>query len=68
MALIAGPPISSPRPGSVTFPTPSPARNWIPVCLLYATVALIVQPLVTSGSSPASLTTEQVAESFRTSV
>src|SRR6185437_6865574 len=76
--LIAGPPISRPRPGLVTTPTPSPPSSCIaPPARLIAlafcaatpapatplapsrqeTVAVRCAPWVTSGSSPASLTT-----------
>ena len=61
--LMAGPPISRPRPGNVTRPTPSPCKKRIPSpsSSRSATVAQILQPFVTSGSSPASLITAAVA-------
>ena len=58
---MAGPPISRPRPGSVTVPTPSPPRNRItgtgdcPAC--NSIRAMTEQPFVTSGSSPESFIT-----------
>ena len=61
VALMAGPPISRPRPGSVTVPTPSPARNRkagvgdCPAC--NSIRAITEQPFVTSGSSPESFIT-----------
>ena len=66
--LMAGPPTSSPRPGSVTFPTPSPCKKRMPGSLPNATVTQILQPFVTSGSSPESFTTVAVAASFSINV
>ena len=62
---MAGPPTGSPRPGSVTRPTPSPCRKWMPGSSLKATVATIACPFVTSGSSPASLMTTASAARWR---
>ena len=60
--LIAGPPTSSPRPGRVTVPTPSPPRRSSPGSRDQATVAVTRAPWVTSGSSPASFTTTAEAQ------
>ena len=61
--LIAGSPGGTGRPGRVTVPTPSPARNVTPAPGAPArTVARMSAPCVTSGSSPASLITPAVAE------
>ena len=55
--LMAGSPGGSGRPGLVTVPTPSPARNVTPEPAGPAsTRATTSAPCVTSGSSPASLT------------
>ena len=60
--LIAGSPTAIGRPGRVTTPTPSPAMNSTPEPgSPRQTVARITAPWVTSGSSPASLTTAAVA-------
>ncbi len=60
--LIAGSPGGMGRPGRVTVPTPSPARKVTPLPgAPRRTVARISAPWVTSGSSPASLTTPAVA-------
>jgi hypothetical protein len=60
--LIAGSPTGSGRPGLVTVPTPGPARNVTPLPGGPGrTVARIVAPCVTSGSSPASFTTAAMA-------
>ena len=60
--LIAGSPTASGRPGLVTVPTPGPARNVTPAPgAPYRTVARTSAPWVTSGSSPASLTTPAIA-------
>jgi hypothetical protein len=61
-ALIAGPPTSSPSPGRVTVPTPSPPRSSSPGSEVQATVAVTRAALVTSGSSPASFTTTAEAQ------
>ena len=55
--LIAGPPSSRPRPGLVTTPTPTPPSSSRPGSSRQRTVAVSRAPWVTSGSSPASLTT-----------
>ena len=55
--LMAGPPSSSPRPGLVTTPTPTPPSSSMPGAWRQRTVAVSRAPWVTSGSSPASLTT-----------
>ena len=71
VVLMAGPPTSSPNPGRVTVPTPGPATKRTSASLEAvekATLATIIEPLVTSGSSPASLMTEQVALSLSHSV
>ena len=60
--LMAGSPTGSPKPGSVTFPTPFPCRKWIPAFPEKATFASMTLRLVTSGSSPASFTTAAVAD------
>ena len=60
--LMAGSPGGMGRPGRVTMPTPSPARKVTPPPgAPRRTVARISAPWVTSGSSPASLTTPAVA-------
>src|SRR5918998_271950 len=56
-SFIAGPPTGSPRPGLVTTPTPSPRSNSSPGSSFHETRAVRCAPWVTSGSSPASLTT-----------
>src|SRR5271169_48548 len=64
--LIAGSPGGIGRPARVTVPTPGPARNTMPLPTeLGRTVETISSPLVTSGSSPASLTTPTRAPSRR---
>src|SRR6266536_19373 len=55
--LIAGPPTGSPSPGLVTTPTPTPPASSTPGAARQETVAVRCAPCVTSGSSPASLTT-----------
>ena len=56
--LIAGSPTGRLRPGLVTMPTPSPARNTIPAPGgAGLTQDSTSAPWVTSGSSPASLRT-----------
>ena len=55
--LMAGPPTSSPSPGLVTTPTPTPPSSCSPGSVRQRTVAVRCAPCVTSGSSPASLTT-----------
>src|SRR5207248_3723351 len=59
--LIAGPPTSSPSPGFVTVPTPSPPASSTPGAPVQETVAVRCAPCVTSGSSPASFTTTACA-------
>ena len=59
--LMAGPPSSSPRPGLVTMPTPTPPSSSRPGSPRQRTVAVSRAPWVTSGSSPASLTTTAIA-------
>ena len=61
--LMAGPPSSRPRPGLVTTPTPTPPSSSIPGSSRQRTVAVSRAPCVTSGSSPASLTTTASAVS-----
>src|SRR5215207_49419 len=56
-SFIAGPPTASPNPGFVTTPTPSPRSNSRPGSSFQRTRAVRCAPSVTSGSSPASLTT-----------
>src|SRR6266508_2878083 len=60
--LIAGPPTSRPRPGLVTVPTPSPARQVTPGWALGCSRTVRWAPWVTSGSSPASFTTTASAQ------
>src|SRR6266540_6233974 len=60
--LMAGPPTSSPSPGRVTVPTPSPPSSRTPGAVLRPTRAVRCAPWVTSGSSPASLTTAASAQ------
>ena len=56
--LIAGSPTARLKPGRVTMPTPSPARNTIPASGgAGRTQDSTSAPWVTSGSSPASLRT-----------
>ena len=62
-ALMAGPPTSRPRPGLVTVPTPGPPRSSMPGASRSVTRAVRWAPWVTSGSSPASLTTTAIAPS-----
>ena len=50
------------RPGRVTVPTPSPAAKVISVPVPGSARAITRQPWVTSGSSPASLTTPASAQ------
>ena len=59
--LIAGSPTPIGSPGRVTVPTPSPARKTTPPREA-ATRTRISAPCVTSGSSPASLTTPASAQ------
>src|SRR5829696_4208281 len=56
-AFMAGPPTGSPSPGLVTTPTPSPRSSSSPCSSRHETRAVRWAPSVTSGSSPASLTT-----------
>src|ERR687890_504113 len=56
-SFMAGPPTGSPRPGLVTTPTPSPWSSSSPRSSRHETWAVRCAPSVTSGSSPASLTT-----------
>ena len=60
VAVMAGSPTSMPRPGLVTTPTPSPPSRVTPGSARQRTVAVRCAPWVTSGSSPASLTTTAV--------
>src|SRR6266568_4534813 len=60
--LIAGPPTTRPRPGRVTVPTPSPPSSRSPGSARRLRRAVSCAPLVTSGSSPASLTTTASAQ------
>ncbi len=61
---MAGSPGGIARPARVTVPTPAPARNATPPPgSPRRTVARMRAPWVTSGSSPASLTTPAVAQS-----
>src|SRR5215208_3400217 len=62
-SFIAAPPTGSPKPGLVTKPTPSPLSSSIPGSLRQETRAVRCAPWVTSGSSPASLTTTASAQS-----
>src|SRR5437868_3979749 len=57
---MAGPPTSRPSPGRVTVPTPGPPARWMPGLATHTTRAWMCAPCVTSGSSPASLTTLQL--------
>ena len=59
--LMAGPPTARPNPGLVTTPTPTPPSSAYAGAQL--TVAVRCAPWVTSGSSPASLTTTASARS-----
>src|SRR5918997_5691057 len=61
-SFIAGPPTASPGPGFVTTPTPSPLSSSIPVPSVHDARAVRCAPCVTSGSSPASLTTTASAQ------
>src|SRR5215207_3167231 len=54
---MAGPPTGCPSPGLVTTPTPSPLSSSSPCSSRHETWAVRCAPSVTSGSSPASLTT-----------
>src|SRR5918999_57611 len=66
-SFIAGAPTGSPRPGFVTTPTPSPRSRSNPLSSLHETRAVRCAPWVTSGSSPASLTTTASAQDPPTS-
>src|SRR5215212_2661155 len=66
-SFIAGPPTGSPSPGLVMTPTPSPLSSSSPGSSLHETRAVRCAPCVTSGSSPASLTTTASAHEPRTS-
>src|SRR4028119_781250 len=57
VSFMAGPPAASPRPGLVTRPTPSPRSSSKPGSSFHETRAVTWAPSVTSGASPASLTT-----------
>jgi hypothetical protein len=59
--LIAGSPTGRPSPSRVTVPTPVPPRSTTSPSERQATVTVRCAPWVTSGSSPASLTTTAVA-------
>src|ERR671920_1707500 len=54
---MAGPPTGRPSPGLVTRPPPSPLSSSSPCLSRHETRAVRWAPSVTSGSSPASLTT-----------
>src|ERR671921_2431383 len=56
-SFMAAPPTGGPTPGFVTTPTPPPRPSSIPGSSCQETRAVICAPWVTSGSSPASLTT-----------
>ena len=56
-AFMAGPPTGARVPGLVTMPTPSPRSSSSPCSSSHETRAVRWAPSVTSGSSPASLTT-----------
>src|SRR5829696_710741 len=66
-SFMAGPPTGRPSPGFVTTPTPSPRPSSIPGSSCQETRAVICAPWVTSGSSPASLTTTASAQPSPTS-
>src|SRR5215207_5354673 len=66
-SFIAGPPTGSPSPGFVTTPTPSPRSSEIPGSSFQETRTVRRAPCVTSGSSPASLTTTASAQPSPTS-
>src|SRR5215210_867930 len=61
-SFIAGPPTGNPSPGLVTTPTPSPRSSAIPGPSVQETRTVRRAPCVTSGSSPASLTTTASAQ------
>src|SRR5215213_5127015 len=61
-SFMAGPPTGSPSPGLVTAPTPSPLSSSSPGSSRHETRAVRCAPSVTSGSSPASLTTTASAQ------
>src|SRR5215213_3112010 len=61
-SFMAGPPTGSPSPGLVTTPTPSPLSSSSPCSSRHETRAVRCAPSVTSGSSPASLTTTASAQ------
>src|SRR5215213_2256447 len=61
-SFMAGPPTGSPSPGLVTTPTPSPLSSSSPGSSRHETRAVRCAPSVTSGSSPASLTTTASAQ------
>ena len=56
--LMAGSPMPNTKPLFVTVPTPGPALNTTPGCLINANSTNTQAPWVTSGSSPASLIVE----------
>src|SRR5919112_806737 len=66
-SFIAGPPTANPKPGRVTRPTPSPRSSSTPGASRQETRAVRLAPCVTSGSSPASLTTTASAQEVPTS-
>src|SRR5919199_2539041 len=66
-SFIAGPPTGSPSPGLVTTPTPSPPSSTSPGFSRHEARAVRCAPWVTSGSSPASLTTTASAHEPSTS-
>src|SRR5215212_6569232 len=65
VGFMAALPISRPKPGFVTLPTPLPPSIWILLgFLLKETVEHISAPCVASGSSPPSLIAAQVTLPF----
>src|SRR5919202_155128 len=66
-SFMAGPPTGSPSPSLVTTPTPSPRSSSRPGSSLHKTRAVRWASWVTSGSSPASLTTTASAHEPPTS-
>ena len=62
--LMAASPGATGKPGKVTVPTPAPARKITPwPAARRRTTTTMTAPWVTSGSSPASLTTAAIARS-----
>ena len=65
VGLIAASPISKPKPGLVTRPTPFPPSISIVFILVVSSKSTMISaPCVTSGSSPPSLITLHLAFSF----